>query len=332
MRFKWPELKLKTRFANLAAKARKFSLKINVKLVFFLVFVFIVTLSIGLFISSIFTASPGDFSFTLKALYESSKLKSINSDEERLKYINGILADRYKSYKFLIQNNNCVQIILIEDDILNNIEKSLNIVSTLADNEKKLFYIKGMDFDYNQYELDKLSTTCILKEDLKQLDFVFTAVASKLNPEDLDSNETSVISTVMTENYNKYAEKIHSLKFSSQDDLNKVVDISLTIKQNNEYINTGKDIVLKRIKVKVNESLFVTLDKIFEDVKATVIHPDVSARFICNFSKNEICSPEKFTARWNSVRGESNIKKQIELGEQVFIEYFNVFIDEFFNR
>lgn len=260
-------------------------------------------------IQKITTAKPGDLLFSVKAYTERAKAPSDEGD--LIEYGYEIFTDRISAYKELYASNNCVQMLLAEEELIKSLKDTILQIKT------------GGKFDYyaKLYDSTKgltsdASSLCTLDSTLQGLTILLTYL-------ELRNNETVDLEEELKQaklDYDAIITTVQTSAFSDQDTLD-IVNAAVIEAENNtsEFRRNDNDQLLYNL-IKTNNYLYGYINDQLGIGNSAVTQQKL-AELICRISDAERCAYQKFEEDWNSIKSVSDIVTKVDLGNQVLEEY-----------
>lgn len=265
-----------------------------------------ITLSIFL-ISKASNPRPGDLLFSVKSILEERAVPQDAS--QKLDYQIGIINDRIKAVNELSAENNCVQLIIAEENLYNQISTARDIIT--SDEALK----NGYEKIYLELK-DLSSSSCAIRTKTLGLSTVFELLAVK-NGAQLDFD------TLIEESQSEYTNLVNKLRttsFSDQETLNEInssverakynVDIYQQMKENSEF----EKLIFAIIS---NKFIFNIINSELGNVESIISQEDIVRGYCEINSQNENCSESNLSSQWNSIYSRQSKIDQIEIGNDL---------------
>ncbi len=273
----------------------KQKIKFNKKTLAVAVFILICTLLL-ISISAIRSSVPGDFLYTLNSIFFSNAVAKENTD---------ILETYVKSINQHSNGSNCVQLLLLEDEVASRIKY---IFEQSYSNIQELLEVTLLiDTSENQ--------SCAISPDLLNISFV---IESFIGVTDSTAVET-VKNSLKTEYVNAQL-IIRESAFDSQQKINTVTQLLLHVRDSiaSETVDPFKIFYAKFVMDNLDD--FINSDMGIFTKYENLIYS------ICLLKDAEICKEQNIITNINSVNNSLNEQSQVVGGYNLVRSYFDLLI------
>ncbi len=270
--------------------------------VLFVLFSFILLYSILIVPKS----QPGDLFFTVKAFIEDINISRQSDPLNKTQTYFNVLQDRIESFNNEASKNNCIDIYLIEEQLLSYLKTSYQN-SIYLDSKDRTTYFE----DVINASKNIPAPECNYRQEISEISFVFELMIAESDSSKLDKE-------VLYKMLADFEATVEKYKYDPTKSAYK--DIYTKIEQNNIYIEEilSKDLYFEAlIKLKSNSILANLLDaKQANDFQ-------FATNLVCILQTDALCTTDILESTWNSVYSQADKLSQIDLAENIFRQYYS---------
>jgi len=290
-----------------------------------LLFMFILIIIVSFFLFSINTARPGDLFFTVKAFVEAKELSTYkdNSGNFYLKKLD----DRVSAFQSIANSNNCVQLLLGQDEIYTALKGfhsqnlSKNTLEMVTQEESSLI------------KLNNIKTSCLVSSSIKQLPDLISYI--KFYYASINDQRNILVNyrSDLQNKYNDLTDQFKKTNIKDQNKLNQLQSIIIFIKRNFENIDKNIDDSKQYLNSYISYSSALlaisTANNTFSGdvIKAENFQAQVQSICLISINNSE-CDLNNVTSKWNSIYEKSDLFQQLTLGQNFFSHYISFLIPE----
>jgi len=260
-------------------------------------------------------SKPGDLLFTIKGFAEDRELTFYKGKEADF-YV-GKLKDRVEAFQSLANNNQCVQLLLAQDELVLT-------VKTIQTNN--YYQNKVNDIAQLLSKLDNLKTNCSISDAIQHLSNIYNYMQFNYSTADNQKAKLEQESVDLQKQYNDASDKLKNSSFSSQDKINKTTSLLLVVKRSLETYTKNK----ADPKTNFDNELTFNAARMALDAFNTAFTGDINqvigfksdVQAVCLiYTDKPECSKENINGKWNSIYEKTDLGSQVQLGQTVLKSY-----------
>lgn len=268
-----------------------------------------------------FQSRNGDLFFTLKLAWE--KTREPSSSQELLDYKASIISDRVEAYSNTAANSNCVQLLLVEEDLQREFISWYGQVRSLGRND----YISNLEKILPRINALRNTGSCQGSPFSGDLSHVLELEIINLSGK-TDLLDPQIVKT--EDNYETAKSNLQQAKIDNQDSLNQINQLILEAVNNLSTVKAADSKLSPAEKwIKIQSALFylANADQLTAGQQPSTSNPTnwhypVIASCYLN-SASPKCQREELLSRWNSIALEIDPADRISEGEKLFLNIWN---------